>query len=82
MFRKYMEQAYFASFEPGVTPVLSRNSVGHGVASAADFNEKGACLGLLILDQLFYFLPSMRPETAAAASSTAAPGTSPPAASQ
>lgn len=64
MFRKYMEQAYFASFQPGTAAVLSRNSVGHGVASVADFNEKGACLGLLILDQLFYFLPAAPPEPA------------------
>jgi len=58
LFRRYMKEVYFASFEPGKSATLSRNSVGHGVASAKDFNMKGATLGLLILGQLFYFLPS------------------------
>ena len=58
MFRRYMKDVYFASFVPGQPATLSRNSVGHGVASADDFNMKGAMIGILILDQLFYFLPS------------------------
>ncbi len=61
MFRKYMSNVYFASFEPGKPATLSRNSVGHGVASANDFTMKGAVIGILILDQLFYFLPSQQP---------------------
>jgi len=36
---------------------LSRNTVGHGVATIEQFNEKGATLGLLTLDQLYFFLP-------------------------
>ena len=58
MFRKYLQESYFANFEPTIPAALSRNSVGHGVASVEEFNEKGASVGLLILDQLFYFLPS------------------------
>jgi len=61
MFRRYMNDVYFASFEPGKPATLSRNSVGHGVASSDDFNMKGAMIGILILDQLFYFLPAQQP---------------------
>jgi hypothetical protein len=58
MFQKYLDEAYFAHFEPGKPARMSRNSVGHGVADAADFNQKAACIGFLVLDQLFYFLPN------------------------
>ena len=61
MFRNYLQTAYFANFEPGKPAPLSRNTVGHGVAAVEQFNEKGACIGLLILDQLFYFLPATKP---------------------
>ncbi len=57
MFRRYLEQAYFASFEPGKTAKVSRHSVAHGVAAAADFDQKAACIGLLVVDQLFWLLP-------------------------
>jgi len=60
LFRNYLQSAYFANFEPGQPAELSRNTVGHGVASVEQFNEKGACIGLLILDQLFYFLPATK----------------------
>lgn len=56
-FQRFLEEAYFANFEPGKPATLSRNSVGHGVAGAEEFGEKGACLGLLIVHQLFYYLP-------------------------
>jgi hypothetical protein len=58
MFQKYLDEAYFAHFEPGKPARMSRTSVGHGVADAADFNQKAACIGFLVLDQLFYFLPN------------------------
>jgi hypothetical protein len=61
MFRRYLEQAYFAHFAPGAPATLSRHSVAHGVAVAADFGLKAACIGLLIVHQLFYFLPSRAP---------------------
>jgi hypothetical protein len=61
MFRRYLQEAYFANFQPGQPAALSRNSLGHGVASIEEFNEKGAAIGLLILDQLFYFLPAAPP---------------------
>jgi hypothetical protein len=57
-FRRFIEEAYFANFTPGQPATLSRNTVGHGVATAEQFNEKAACLGLLVVDQLFYYLPT------------------------
>ncbi len=55
-FRRYLAEAYFADFQPDQPARLSRHSIGHGVAGAADFNEKHAAIGFLILDQLFYLL--------------------------
>jgi hypothetical protein len=60
MFRRYLDDAYFANFEPGKPAKLSRNSIGHGVASADEFNQKAAAIGFFILDQLFYFMPTRR----------------------
>ena len=56
-FKHYLNDVYFADFNPesGNIP-LSRNSLGHGVAKATDFDKKSAVLGLLTVHQLFYFL--------------------------
>ena len=57
-FKGYLEDVYFANFDvPQETIPLSRNSVGHGVARASDFAMKSAVLGILIVHQLFRFLP-------------------------
>lgn len=56
-FRTYLDEVYFANFDPNSTAVLSRNSVGHGVAEQADYDLKAATIGLLIIDQISYFLP-------------------------
>lgn len=56
-FRSYLEDVYFATFDPNAPAVLSRNSVGHGVAEQMDYNQKAATIGLLIIDQISYFLP-------------------------
>ena len=58
-FNAYLRDVYFANFDPA-SPVIdvSRNSVGHGVASAAKFDQKSAAIGILIVHQLFYFLES------------------------
>lgn len=56
-FGRFLEEAYFADFEPGKPASLSRNSVGHGVATPEQFGEKGACLSLLIVHQLLFYLP-------------------------
>jgi len=56
-FKDYLEQVYFASFSPGQPAPLSRHSVGHGVAQMEDFDQKHACIALLIVDQLRFLLP-------------------------
>jgi len=55
-FCEYLTEVYFAHFDPKQTDnSLSRNTVGHGVATAQNFDAKGATLGFLILDQLSYY---------------------------
>jgi hypothetical protein len=56
-FKDYLEKVYFAGFTPGQSAPLSRNSVGHGVASTNDFDQEHACIALLIVDQLRFLLP-------------------------
>jgi len=54
-FREYLEEVYFAAFNPSDPKIkVSRNSVGHGVASGEECSRKSATIGLLIVDQLFY----------------------------
>jgi hypothetical protein len=60
-FKTYLERVYFAEFSPGQAAPMSRHSVAHGVASAGDFNQKNACIGVLIVDQLVFLLPAARP---------------------
>jgi hypothetical protein len=55
-FQQYLAQSYFADFEPGSQPRLSRHSIGHGVANPVDFNEKHAAIAFLILDQMFFLM--------------------------
>ena len=57
MFNRYLTEAYFASFTPGQPCAASRNSIGHGVATPEQFNEKAALMGMLTLDQVCFFLP-------------------------
>jgi hypothetical protein len=56
-FNRYLAECYFAHFDPKAeSHSLSRNTVGHGVAGADVFNEKGCVLGFLVLCQLgLYF---------------------------
>ena len=57
-FRTYLKNVYFANFSPASAQnEVSRHSVSHGVADQEKFDQKSALLGLLILDQLTYFLP-------------------------
>jgi hypothetical protein len=54
-FHRYLQEVYFASFNPAdPRSDVSRNSVGHGVADPADFSEKAAVIGLLVVQQLCY----------------------------
>jgi hypothetical protein len=57
-FRRYLEEVYFASFDPNDPKILSRHTVSHGVAPAENFSLKGAIIGLLILDQLSFYIGS------------------------
>lgn len=61
LFNRFLQDVYFAGFAPGVPATLSRHSVGHGVASASDFNGKAACIGILIVDQLRFLIPTSTP---------------------
>jgi hypothetical protein len=61
MFKLFLQDVYFAGFVPGTPAELSRHSVAHGVASAADFNAKAACIGILIVDQLRFLIPPNSP---------------------
>lgn len=54
-FSKYLDEVVFADFDPNNPKGLSRNTVSHGVADAAGFSEKSACIGFLILNQLTYY---------------------------
>jgi hypothetical protein len=58
-FRRYLKDVYFAKFDPRNPKDLSRNTVSHGVAPVEKFSLKSSLIGLLILDQLFYY---MRPQ--------------------
>lgn len=59
-FHQFLNDVFFGNFTPGEKPDMSRNSVAHGVAHARDFSAKSATLGLLILDQIHYFLPDVK----------------------
>jgi hypothetical protein len=55
-FRRYLKEVYFAGFDPQNPTVLSRHSVSHGVAPVSNFALKETVIGLLILDQLSYYI--------------------------
>ncbi|MCL4473057.1 MAG: hypothetical protein M1455_03835 [Actinobacteria bacterium] len=57
-FERFLKEAYFANFDPSSRPKISRHSVSHGVAHQEDFDLKAATIGLLTLDQLYFFIPS------------------------
>ena len=68
-FQQFLEKVYFAAFDSGDTSIsVSRNSVGHGVASAACFDEKAAVIGLLVVQQFLFCFerPAHRNEEPAA----------------
>jgi hypothetical protein len=55
-FEQYLEEVYFADFKPEDKRFgISRNTVSHGVASEDEFNEKAATIGILVVQQLFFF---------------------------
>ena len=58
-FLEYLNDIYFANFNPQSPSIsVSRNSVGHGVADQSNFDQKSAVIGILLVNQLSYFLAS------------------------
>jgi len=57
-FRRYLQEVYFAGFDPRNPTGLSRHTVSHGVAPKEVFNRKGVVLAFLILLQIIALLPS------------------------
>jgi hypothetical protein len=57
-FRRYLEEVYFASFDPSNPTALNRNTIAHGVAPQSAFDRKAATIGFLILLQLAALLPA------------------------
>jgi hypothetical protein len=55
-FQAYLAKVFFARFDPKDPQELTRHTMAHGVTPVANFNKKGATLGLLILSQLAYYL--------------------------
>ena len=55
-FLDYLKTRFLPKFDPGRPEGLTRHTVSHGVASAEEFSRKGALLGLLIVNQLRYFV--------------------------
>ena len=67
-FDAYLRDVYFAGFNPNAQDIgVSRNSVAHGVATASEFNQKSALIAILVVHQLYLFLPIQRIEQATAA---------------
>lgn len=57
-FLKYLTDRVFGNFNLETGSVeLSRHSISHGVAAAEDYTEAKALQALLILDQIYFFLP-------------------------
>ncbi len=59
-FSAFLSKYFFANFavETGDTK-LSRHSSSHGVAQSAEFNKIRALQAILILDQIFFYLPKL-----------------------
>ena len=55
-FEHYLKEVYFKNFNPDEpTPELSRHSVAHGCIDASLCSAKASVIGILIINQLFYF---------------------------
>jgi hypothetical protein len=56
-FEQYLRRVYFRAFDQRVGNLeLSRNSHGHGVSRADDYDLIRATVGFLTLDQIYYYL--------------------------
>lgn len=55
-FKKYLDEIYFANFDPSDAKGASRNTISHGVANEQEFSKKSACIAFLIIEQITYCL--------------------------
>jgi hypothetical protein len=60
-FRAYLDDVYFANYEPGSPTPISRHSVAHGEATAEAFSLKASTIGFLTLYQIALFLAPQKP---------------------
>lgn len=57
LFKEYLLKYYFKNFDiPKGELDVSRHSIGHGVSKPESYDRKTALIGILILDQLSYYL--------------------------
>ena len=56
LFERYLQQIYFANFDPANPSDISRNTVSHGVAPVSLFNLKSSTIGLLVIEQICSFV--------------------------
>ena len=56
-FREFLDEVYFADFDPSNIKDVSRNTVSHGVAPEAQFTFKSAFMAVLILEQIVRLMP-------------------------
>lgn len=62
-FRNYLLNFYFRAFDLATKQLnVSRHSIGHGVSSSETYTRKYALLGILIVDQLSYYVSSAKRE--------------------
>lgn len=56
-FRDYLRKFYFKNYSiKNKQFSVSRHSIGHGVSDASEYDQKRALLGILMVDQLSYYL--------------------------
>lgn len=57
LFEEYLRTFYYRDFTLNKAAVeLARHSHSHGVSSSQDYDRKKALVGLLMIDQLFYYI--------------------------
>lgn len=52
-FSKYLDDVYFADFDPHNPKDVSRNTVAHGVVPASKLDLKSCCAAFLIVEQIY-----------------------------
>jgi hypothetical protein len=60
-FQEYLNKVIFAGYHLDAVNGVSRHSIAHGIANPDEFNRKSSIIGLLVLDQLFYYQPIAAP---------------------